>query len=192
MKKIFLAGVALAMVATTAEARDIVPGAVMVTGDTKIEIKSSEVSSSGASSTTDSSEINLAGLYFVAKNFGVGILVGSSTTETDNGISVTKQTTDMVGPVVGYNINISPEASIMLHGSIFSVTGKLDLGSSSVNVDGDGYMLGAFVNYFLNDSVAANFGLRTVKENIDLSSGGLTASGDLKETGASVGLSVFF
>lgn len=193
MKKTILAASALILSATAVEARDISTGSIMITGDTNLEIGSSEIKTTGGKTTTDSTEINLAGVYFVAKNVGVGLMLGNEDTETDDGSSVSKESMTMVGPIVGYNISLNNNVSIMLHASFFSVTGDLDYGAgSNTDIDGDGHMLGGSVNYFLNDNVAVNFGLRMVKADIDLTSGGTSTPADMKETATSIGLSTYF
>lgn len=192
MNKIIVTSIALALAATAAEARDIAAGTMMVTGDTKIDISSNEISASGQSTTIDTTEINLTGAYFVAPNFGVGLLLASEMTEEDDGTSVVKQTMNMVGPIVGYNMSLSPVTSLMINGAIFTIHGEMDAGVSSADIDGTGYMLGASINFFLNDYVATNVGLRVVDADIDLTGGGQTMSADMTETGVGVGLSVYF
>ncbi len=193
MKKTILAASALILSATAVEARDISTGSIMITGDTNLEIGSSEIKTTGGKTTTDSTEINLAGVYFVAKNVGVGLMLGNEDTETDDGSSVSKESMTMVGPIVGYNISLNNNVSIMLHASFFSVTGDLDDGAGfKADIDGDGHMLGGTVNYFLNDNVAVNFGLRMVKADIDFTSGGTTTPADMDETATSIGLSTYF
>ncbi len=192
MKKTLLTCLALAMSAPAVQARDIAAGTLMVTGDTNMDISSSETNFSGSKSTTDTTKINLTSLYFLDRNFGVGLLIGSESTEVDDGVSVSKQSTAMLGPIVGYNISINPDVSITLHGSIFTLTGEMNDGVFNADLDGDGYMFGGVVNYFLNERVAANVGLRMVNANVDFTSGGTKVAADMDETGVSVGLSTFF
>lgn len=193
MKKFILTTAALVMAATAVEARDIPAGAIMITGDTNLEIGGSETKFPGGTTTTDTAEINLAGLYFVTRNVGLGLMLGSEDTETDDGSSVTNESLTMFGPIVGYNVSLNSDVSLLFHASVFTVTGDLgDDAGLNVDIDGDGYLLGGAVNYFVNDHVAVNFGLRMTKADLDFSDGGTTTAADLDETAASIGLSAFF
>lgn len=193
MKKLVLASAVLALFASVAEARDIATGTLMITGDTNIEISSSETNYSSGTITTDSTDINLAGVYFVTTNVGVGLMIGSEDTKTNDGVKVTKESMTMLGPIVGYNINLSSEASIMVHAGYFVANGDVSDGAGfSADIDGDGYMLGGSVNYFLNDKVAMNLGLRRVKADVDYSYSGTTTSAKITETATTIGLATFF
>jgi len=193
MKKYIVStALALAVAVSSAEARDISTGTIMVTGDTNIDISSNEISGSGVSTTTDTTKVNVAGAYFLAPNLGAGLLLSSENSEVDDGSTVSKQKMTMIGPIVGYNVSLNQDSGIMLEGAIFYVDGELDEGAFNADISGNGFMIGAAFNYFITDNIATTVGLRAVRADVDLSSGGNTLSADLDETGANLGMSLFF
>ena len=193
MNKFILAAPLLTLCVAAAEARDISAGTIMITGDTKIDIGSNEIKNSTGTTTTDKTEVNLASLYFLSDNFGAGLLMNNDQTKVDDGAKKTKETLSMIGPIAGYNFSVNSNSSILLHASIFNVSGDVDDGAGfKADIDGHGYMLGGIFNYFLNDRVAVNFGLRWIKADVDYSFSGTSISSDMKETGATIGLAAFF
>lgn len=193
MKKMFIYLIPLTMVVTVAEARDVSVGSLMVTGDTNLESSSNKSDFSGGSITTDSTDINLAGAYFVTTNLGVGLMLSKEDTKTNDGTTIFKESMMMVGPIVGYNISLNSDSSILLNASIFSVSGDMNDGAGyDADIDGNGYMMGGSFNYFLNEHVALNLGVRWVKADLDYSYGGTTVATKMTETGTTIGLMTFF
>lgn len=192
MKKVFVAAAALALTSTALQARDLEQGSMMVSGDTNLSIGSSDVDSVYGDTTTDTVELNLTGAYFVAKNFGVGLLLSREDSETDYAGGSSEETTTMFGPVVGYNISLNNQTSVMIEGSVFMVDGDYDSGAYSSEFDGDGFMVGGSVHYFLNDNVSVNAGLRMIEADIEVKNSFVTYDADLSETSTTIGLSTFF
>lgn len=192
MKIVILATAMLGVLSLSAEARDVQQGTLMVTGDTNLDIGSSKAGFAGGSIETDSTTINLAGAYFVARNVGVGVMLNSEHNETDDGSTVSKETLSMLGPIVGYNLSLTRASSLLFQGALFLVNGDLDDGAGTkADLDGDGYMVGGSYNYFFNDHVALSVALRYVKADIDMSNG-VTGAAGLRETAMSMGFSTFF
>ncbi len=193
MKRVIFSTIALALMATTAAAHEIDAGRVMFMGDTSLDYSSSEVSASGSETTTDKVELNFTSLYFVRPNLGVGLLLGYEDSETDDGTTVEKQSMTMFGPVVGYNISLDHNTSLMLNAGIFTASGDMDDGAGNTgDIDGEGYILGAAFAFFLNDNVAVNLGVRQIDADIDLDDGATTTSADMTETAFNVGFATFF
>ena len=100
---------------------------------------------------------------------------------------------NMMGPVVGYNISLNTETSIILQAGLVFVSGDVDDGTgNSASIDGDGTLLMVSVAYFISDNIAVNIGVRKTNVDIDLTVATLPASAEMSETATNIGLSVFF
>jgi len=199
MKKttLILVAIVLFLATSSASAHDLAKGSIMLAGDTSFEDSSSDFklndATSGTSVTTDTTTFNVSGAYFVADNIGVGLMINNEDSDTDDGMTVSNESMNMIGPIIGYNISLNKDFSLMLFAGIFNVSGDVGYGAGGASIDGDGTLLMANVAYFISDNFAANLGLRRTDADIDLSIfGGGSASGDITETAMTIGLSAYF
>lgn len=192
MKKIFVTAAALALTSPALQARDLEQGSIMVTGDTNLSISSTDFDSAYGETSTDTTELNLVGAYFLAKNIGVGLMLSREDSDTEYEGGSYEETTTLLGPVVGYNISLNNQTSVMIEGSVFMLEGDQDSGGSSSELDGEGFMLGGSVHYFLNDNVSVNAGLRMIEADVEVSQSGGSYDADMSETSMTIGLSTFF
>ena len=187
-----LATATLIFASTMTEARELDPGTIMIGGDTSFEDSSSEISINAINSTekADTTVLNVGVTYFFARNLGVGLIINNEDTDYSDG---TNDSINMMGPVVGYNISLNTETSIILQAGLVFVSGDVDDGTgNSASIDGDGTLLMVSAAYFISDNIAVNIGIRKTNVDIDFTVATLPASAEMSETATNIGLSVFF
>ena len=195
MKKItlILLAIILFLATSSAGAHDLAKGTIMVAGDTSFEDNSSDIKLDGVTVKTDTTTFNVTGAYFVADNFGIGLMINNEDSDIDDGTSKSNESMNMIGPIIGYNISLNKDFSLMLLAGIFNISGDMDFGASGANIDGDGTLIMATAAYFISDNFAVNLGIRKTDADIDLSIfGGGSASGNMSMTAMTVGLSAYF
>lgn len=198
MKKISLiiATAFIALASTAAQARDIDQSTIMISGDTSFDNSSADIKLNGITETSDTTTLNLAGAYFIAKNIGVGVLISNEDTDIDDGTTQSNSAMNMIGPIISYNISLDTDFSVMFTAGYFNLSGDYDDGAGNVaNIDGDGILLMTTVVYFISDSFAVNLSMRKTDANVDVTLGTfnpINTSGDMEETAMTIGLSAFF
>jgi len=159
----------------SAYAKDIDAGAFQIGGAANANYKSSTIEIDGApNSDVWQWAYDLDVSYYVIRNIGLGGFVRYAETGVEN-----KQIRSYsYGPMLTYNYSISEAMSLYAKGGL----GFLSVNAISANLNGNEYMLGAGVRYFLTSSASLDMGVMYVKQ-----------SGDTKESDLSVqaGLSVF-
>lgn len=192
---LFLTIATINIASTVTEARDISKGTIMVTGDTSFDDSSLDFSFNGSTETTDTTEFNVTGAYFIAKNLGIGLMIANEDSDTSSGGTSINSSTNMIGPIIGYSISLNPDFNLMLSAGLYKISGDIDDGAgSNANFDGDGTLLMASLAYFINDTFAVNLGLRKIDSDIDLSTFGssISISSTMKETAMNIGFTAFF
>ncbi len=204
MKRIL---VVLAMVPMFAQAAELAPGTLQVTGSSSLGfgVGSTKTTVGTESEKIDTSGFGLGatGLYYVIKDLGVGLDLSyaSETTKfpaTAGGDNKLGTSTLQIGPAVEYDYPIAEKASLFGLGSIGYVTSTdtetVDgLVMPDVNRSGYGLKLGVGARYFVAKSFSldALLGYQYQKLTEDVPAGTkpeITTSG----FGVNVGLSVFF
>lgn len=192
---LLLTATTLTIVSSTTIARDISQGTIMVTGDTSFDDSSLDFSFNGSTETTDTTEFNVTGAYFVAKNLGLGLMIANEDSDTSGGGTNINSSTNLIGPIISYSISLNPDFNLMLSAGLYKISGDIDDGAgSNANFDGDGKLLMASFAYFINDTFAVNLGLRKIDSDIDLSAFGssISISSTMKETAMNIGFTAFF
>lgn len=180
----------------TADARDLSPGTIMITGDTSFDDSTLKMDTSYANIKTDTTTFDVTGAYFIATNFGVGLLIGNEDTTSHFDSSTTNSSINMIGPLIVYSISLNTDFNIVLGGGLYTVSGDLDEGGgNSYNFDGDGTFILVSVAYFLNDTVTLNFGFRRTDADIELKANYLAnppVSANMSDNANIIGFSFFF
>lgn len=184
--------IALTCFAIVAEAREIPQGTFMFTGDTSFISNSTKLTGNGTSVKLDVSVFNVEGSYFFTKNLSGGLIISNEETDANDG---SNNSINLIGPIIGYSVNLNPDVNLMFHAGILDVSGDEDDGiSESYNFDGDGTLLMASLYYFISDSVSINVGIRKTDSDIDVTTNisNMHYSADLSDTATTIGFSVFF
>ncbi len=205
MRKIF---VALAMVPMLAQAAELAPGTIQVTGSSNLGfvLGSEKETVAGIQDNkvdTTAFGFGVTGLYYVIKDLGVGLdlsYVNSSLEYPAGDVGANKRdsSTLQIGPAIEYDYPVAEKASVFALGSIGYVTSTqtdTDNGVKEPAIERSGYglKLGVGARYFVakSFSVDAMLGYDYRKLTQDVTAGPkpeFTTSG----FGVNVGLSVFF
>ena len=165
----FLAILALIFVFQSANARELSPGTIMITGETSFDDSKIRMDTSYSQLVTDTTTLDVTASYFLIKNFGVGLMIGNEDSRTTDGVNTTNTSINISGPMAVYSIDINPDFNINFSLGIFKVTGDMDDGAgTALEFDGDGTFILLSVAYFFNDNVALNIGIRRTDGDIEL------------------------
>ena len=176
---------------TTSNARDLNKGTVEIGGDLDLTLFSSDFEPEGFDKTeTDGGRLSATISYYVAKNFGIGLLLDYSSEETTFRGNSFDFKSHAIGPIVTWNFSLNEKTSFKIQGAL--VTVDYESSDSFGNTDGsDGFGWGirGQISYFLTDAVSLNTSLshRTTKLEDDRTGIDL----EDKRLEAGLGLSVY-
>lgn len=108
MKKIILM-ILFAAIAVSAQAREMTPGTVKLSGSTNISLFNSTIDNDGdKTEETDTLSLESDAVYFVTKNFGVGATLFYENSQTDflDDFSF-EETTTIIGPMVAIDVPLN-------------------------------------------------------------------------------------
>ena len=180
----------------SADARDISPETIMISGDTSFDDNSIKMDMNNSTIRTDSTTLDLTGAYFIASNIGIGLIIGNADTSTHYDSSTTSSSTTMIGPMAIYSISLNPDFNIILSAGLYKISGDIDEGGgNSFDFDGDGVLIFGSISYFLNDNAAIYFGIRRTDADIDMKSKFLAnpaVSATMSDNSNTIGLSFYF
>lgn len=141
MKKIVF-GLLLVMITVSAEAREIEPGAVKLSGATNASFFNTTIDSDGHEfSDTDTLSLEADAVYFFTKNIGVGGSLAYENSKTDYPAAIgggwDETTTIVIGPKVTVDVPLNETLNFIAAATIgyFQMTFEDDL---SKNYDADG------------------------------------------------------
>lgn len=191
MKNIVRAAVvaSLALSSGALYAKDIEQGTVAILGDLDLSFMSTTLDfGGGAKLDTDTTALSATALYFISKNFGIGLGWSYENQEASAGGIFAEATMNTFGPAALYNISMNEHASLQLFGSIDYASLEERDGSGTFEVDGWGFSVGARLSYFLNDfvSVDGSLGYSYVELEDDFGN-----SADLDGVRLGLGLTVY-
>lgn len=169
---------------STVSAKEIKQGTIEISGD--LDVSSGSTTSKpegGSTTTTDTQTVSSTLAYYVIPNLGIGLDCFHESSESKTGSVKAKSTTNIIGPIVIYNISANEHLSIVLAGAV----GKASLEYSSGNTyDGFAWVAGGGLRFFLNDNVALNALASYLNMQID----GGTPSKSVSLTGFNMGLGI--
>lgn len=192
MKKILLcaAFVSTALASSAGYARNIAPGVVEVAGSLDLSYSSTEFKDDDG--TVDSDTLALSGdaFYYLSQNIGLGATWTYDSTEFHSASGDSEIETNAFGPLLAYNISLSPDKSLKILGSYVLTSSDAKAGAFSSSSDGYGWSVGARLSFYLNDFVSLNGTLEyaLLSEEDDRTFDETETSG----IDASIGLSVYF
>lgn len=151
MKQLILGAslIGLTCLSASAFSRNLPQGTIEVGGDSNFSLSSMETDVGNSSYDTDSTTLNIDGLYYVQTNLGVGLVWNYDTSDTDG----FEATTNFIGPAVSYNISLDPKMSLKVGGAVGLASYEDD---SNNDADGFGWELAGKLSYYLNNSVSVD------------------------------------
>lgn len=180
MKKIVLGMLLVMMIAVSAEARDMKPGTVKLSGATSASIFNTSTDINGDDAgDVDTFNLETDAIYFLTKNVGVG---GGVFYENSDGDDFESETL-VIGPTVAVDVPINPSLNFVADASVGYFKNEED----NIETDGLAWQLSAGVAMF-----PANY----VSLNLTAGYMGLDGEGDYDLEASSYGLdfgvSVYF
>ena len=185
MKKTVIVLLAL-FVPASLWAMDINQGKFELSGSTAFNFSDTTTEVSGQPDTdTTSYSFQLDGLYYIANNFGLGLILQYEKAEIEQGGFDTDISSLLIGPQVTYNFPLSEKVSLFVNGAVGYATAEVD----NEDADGWGFQVGGGLKYFLTNSASINAAL--TYQNLSMEA---DAGGDLDMDGFNigVGLSIYF
>lgn len=151
----------LFLISSIIHAKDLEASTIEVAGNIGLSIASLETSSSGfPDSNTDKQAASFSGISYFQKNIGVGLSFDYDHTETETAGLTNEITSNMIGPIILFNISTGEKTSVKLHGAaIYSWAEQVDSTFGNTVMDGFGWRIGGQLSYFINDRVSLNTGL---------------------------------
>jgi opacity protein-like surface antigen len=133
--------------------------------------------------TTYSFEID--GLYYIANNLGLGLILQYENSEIERGGVDIDSSSLLIGPQVTYNFPLNDKVSLFVNAAV----GYAEAEVEDADADGWGWKVGAGLKYFLTNSASIN-GVVSYKA-LSLED---DSDNDFDEDGVSVGigLSIYF
>jgi hypothetical protein len=195
MKRMF---VALAMLPMLAQAAELNPGTIEVTGGSNLGLEFGSVDRTGATEKTKTTDfgLDLTGLYYVTKNIGVGLNAGYAFSSEKLGDAKDTLSALLIGPAVGFDYAVAPKASVFGIANVGYASGKLteDDGVDEIETktSGFGFGLAAGAKYFLTNSFSLNGSVGY--DWLKLTNDDVTPEDETTVSGfgVDVGLSVYF
>lgn len=186
--------VALATVASGANAREIDPNTLEISGATNGLFRSMNESYSFDPNDTDSTIVDARTSlrYYVARNLGVGIYWAHSRSKFREASQPTVEyTSNVIGPMAAYHLSLSHSSNLYLAGYVgrFSDEATAD-GFTVYDYAGFGWGAGGGVLQFLSHDIALSFALQYSKAELDETV--LNATINQTAIDATIGLSAYF
>jgi len=181
MKKTLLTLLGVAIIPATLLGKNIEERTIELKGDANLLFASIKEDTNGNDSDYDVTNLDFEGLYYIARNLGVGLHWDYSSFSGDRDGSTT-----IFGPQMAYNISINPDTSVKLLGGLRYVTGE---DGNKNDFDGTEWEMGAGVSYFIRNNISINGSIEYTKQDIDYDN-----NADETTSGFSTGfgLSVYF
>lgn len=194
---------------TLAAASEITPGAIEVTGGSRLGIGSFNVEETTKTPgqpndvvKTDRSvfDFEAGALYYLTKNVGVGLELGYGRVKDETGPVTLTESLFTIGPKVGVDLGVAEKLSVFGEGAILYATGTLkeeDATDPAANFKNDrsGYVLGlaAGVKYFPVRAFSLNVGLDYRYQSLtEKQPAGVEVTTKTGGIGAFAGLSFYF
>jgi opacity protein-like surface antigen len=194
---------------TLAAATEITPGAIEITGGSRLGVGSFNIEETTKTPglpnevvKTDRSafDFEAGALYYLTKNVGVGLELGYAREKNKSGPVTVTESLFTIGPKVGVDVGIAEKLSVFGEGAILYATGTFkeeDATDPAANVKNDrsGYVLGlgAGLKYFPVRAFSLNIGIdyryRSLTEKQPAGVEVVTTTGGI---GAFAGLSFYF
>lgn len=195
MKKIVL-GLLLVMIAVSAEAREIEPGAVKLSGATNASFFNTTVDDDGEEITdSDTFSLEADAIYFLTKNIGVGGTVFFENEQTDFSAAIgggsEESTFTIIGPTVAVDVPLLESLNFIADATIgfFQMESEDEFGKV-LDADGLAWQLEAGVAMFPAKQVSLD--LTAFYQSLD----GEDSVGDVDfeaaSAGVNLGVSVYF
>lgn len=195
MKKIVL-GLLLVMIAVSAEAREIEPGTVKLSGATNASFFNTTVDDDGEEITdSDTFSLEADAIYFLTKNIGVGGTVFFENEQTDFSAAIgggsEESTFTIIGPTVAVDVPIMESLNFIADATIgfFQMESEDEFGKV-LDADGLAWQLEAGVAMFPAKQVSLD--LTAFYQTLD----GEDSVGDVDfeaaSAGVNLGVSVYF
>lgn len=147
----------LALSSGALHAKDIEQGTIAISGDLDLSFASNTLDfGGGAEVDTDTTALSAAVLYFVSKNFGVGLTWDYQNEEASALGQSAETTVNMFGPAAGFNISVNENTSFQLIGAIVYASVEDKDGLGTLEADGWGFTAMARLSHFLNDHVSVD------------------------------------
>lgn len=195
MKKIVL-GLLLVMIAVSAEAREIEPGTLKLSGATNASFFNTTEESDGVEDTdTNTLSLEADAVYFVTGNIGVGGALTFENSETDFSAAAGggrfDSTTFIIGPTIAVDVPLTEALNFIADASvgIFQMELEDEVGKLA-DADGLAYQLSAGVAMFPAKQVS----LDLVAQYQVLDGEDTASDVDIKQSsmGVNLGVSVYF
>ncbi len=184
----------LFILSSAGHAHDIPQGTFELGGNLDLSVLSSETKLRGGGFVetfdTDTTTLELTGLYYIADNIGIGISWTYESEETSFEGDSMETTMHLFGPTARFNFSLNDNTSLFLRGS-FGYASLEEKGSFFSTSSADGYMysFGGGISYFFNDYVSLNGAIDYASVTVDIDS----ASSEIEISGVNVslGLSIY-
>ena len=153
MKKTVIVLLALLVLPATLWAMDINQGKLELSGKTAFDFSDTTTEVSGQPDTdTTTYSFEIDGLYYIANNLGLGLILQYENSEIEQGGFETDISSLLIGPQVTYNFPLSEKVSLFVNGAVGYAEAEVD----DADADGWGWQVGAGLKYFLTNSASIN------------------------------------
>lgn len=151
--RVFIAVLSLLVLPATLWAMDINQGKFELSGKTAFDFSDTTTEVSGQPDIdTTTYSIQLDGLYYIANNFGLGLILQYEKSEIEQGGFDTDISSLLIGPQVTYNFPLNEKVSLFVNGAF----GYAEAEANNADADGWGWQVGAGLKYFLTNSASIN------------------------------------
>jgi hypothetical protein len=175
-----------ALLPALAGARDLGPGTWEVTGGTRLGLSNVTLEPPGSPDVeTRTVTFDTSVGYYVANNFGLGLLLDWQKEEIEIGTASTETTTSMIGPIATYDIPVSANVSVVASGGIVRMAVDVD----GNDADGFGVLLGGGLRLFATRNVAFDATLSFLLASVE---DDLNNEIDISGFDLGLGIAVFF
>ena len=192
MKRIVL-GLLLVMFAVSAQAREITPGTVKLSGATNASFFNSTIDVNGNEiSDTDTLLLETDAVYFLTKNIAVGGTVSFENSDTDfAGGAKDETTTLIIGPTVAVDVPLSEAINFIADASIgyFQMDGEDEVGEY---LDADGFAYGISAGVAMFPAKQVSLDLTAKYEVLDGEDSISDFDVETDSMGINLGVSVYF
>lgn len=192
MKKVVL-GLLLVMFAVSAQARELTPGTVKLSGATNASFFNTTIDFDGEEVTdTDTFSLEADAVYFLTNNIGVGGTVAYEDSSTDEaGGGSFDETLTVIGPVVAVDVPLNENLNFIADATIayFKWEGDI-LDGSDVDIDGLAYGVSAGLAMFPAKQVS--FDLTAKYLFLDGEESDFDVDVESESMGINLGVSVYF
>lgn len=189
MKKIVL-GLLLVMIAVSAEAREIEPGTLKLSGATNASFFNTTNDFDGEEiSDTDTFSLEADAVYFITKNIAAGGFFAYENSDTNiSGVGSFEDTITIIGPTVAVDVPLTEALNFIADASI----GYFQMEADDSDTDADGLAYGVSAGVAMFPAKQVSLDLTAFYQVLDGKDSRIDVDDEFASMGVDLGISVYF